>query len=136
MDNYLKTGFWYSLTLSGVYLPLIFGLADANGSSLFLMISWFYLSGTVIIGLVGLLLFTVLNHAYIWTVRNKLKLRTYNSYLIPINVFMLIPVGNIASRFFRIEMNVVAFSVFLYIPLAIFIYYTRRIHIESQETLT
>lgn len=135
MNNYLKSGFWYSLTLSGVYLPLIFGLADANGSSFFLRISWIYLSGTEIIGLGGFLLFTVLNYAYIWTVRNKLQLRKYNSYLILFNIFMLIPVCNIASRFFRIEMNVAAFSVFLYLPLALFIYYAKRVHYESQETL-
>lgn len=114
--DYYKSGRWYSLALSVINMPLILGVT--NGGN-------FHSYAPII---VGILLISSLNYAYVVAIRNIKYLQKSNWILIVLNFIVLITASNVAGSFYRIEMGVAAFSVFLYIPGAFFIRYTYLKH--------
>ena len=88
-----------ALTLSAIHLPLMLGIADANGGH------------HVKVGAVVMLLFTLLNYTYTVITRRSKRINIYRILLLPANLIILLASFYVVRHLgIKIEANVVGFS--------------------------
>ena len=112
-NKYQKTGFFYALFLSFLYLPLTLGIVDTN---LFIQ----YQSFNIIVFTSFTITFiTAINYKLILSIKNLENLFINKFVLVPLNLFLILIMFFILP--FPIDEKVFLFSsIFLLIPWLIF----------------
>jgi len=123
-DVYQKTGFFYSLFLSFLYLPLILGILYSNQ-----FIEYQIMNLIVFISFT-ITFITALNYKIILSTRNS-NAKYINKYiLVPINILIIITIFFLLP--FNIDENIFLFSsLFIIIPWIIFFLPLWRRHNNS-----